>query len=249
MPSSDQDQPSEAPPARDFATTHWSVVLAAGQDSPKTDQALETLCRAYWYPLYAFVRRQGYNPPDAQDLTQAFFARLLEKKYLGLADPDRGRFRSFLLSALKHFLVNEWEKARVQKRGGGFRFISLDSETAETRYQFEPAHELTPEKIFERRWAMTLLERVMAKLREAYAAAGKAQLFDQLKPALLGEKSSLPYAALATQMNMTEGSVKIAVHRLRQQYRALFRSEVADTVAQPGEVEEELRHIVAVLRR
>jgi RNA polymerase sigma factor (sigma-70 family) len=248
MSSSFQNQPAEALFARAFVTTRWSVVLAASRgESKRADEALETLCRAYWYPLYAFARRHGHTPEDAQDLTQAFFARLLEKKYLGLADPKRGKFRCFLLSSLKHFLVNEWEKAGVQKRGGDVEFVPLDSEAAETRYQFEPAHALAPDKIFERRWALILLERVLAELRDEYATAGREAFFDQLKPALTGEKTSLSYAALATQLNMSEGSVKVAVHRLRRRYRALFRSEVADTVANPNEVEQELRHIVAVL--
>src|SRR5437762_432282 len=165
-----------------FATTHWSVVLAAGHSSvPGAQEALETLCRAYWYPLYVYIRRQGQSPHDAQDLTQEFFARLLEKKYLRLADPDRGKFRAFLLKSLKHFLVNEWEKARTQKRGGGQSVVPLDAEIAESRYAAEPVQALTLDQVYEKRWAVTLIEAVLASLRESYAATGRLPVFETLK--------------------------------------------------------------------
>jgi len=249
MSSSKQSHTSSPLHEKGFVATRWSVVLQAGRESsPQAGAALETLCRTYWYPLYAFVRRQGYQPHDAQDLTQSFFARLLEKRSFGLADPRRGRFRSFLLKSLKNFLINEHQKLKVQKRGGQLHFVSLDQETAETRYQFEPSHELTPEKLFERRWALTLVEGVLLKLRKEYASSGRKDLFDQLKPALLGDVRSIGYKALAGELKMSEGSIKVAVHRLRQRYRALFRSEVADTVADAREVDEELRHIVTALK-
>jgi RNA polymerase sigma-70 factor (ECF subfamily) len=231
-----------------FVTTHWSLVMAAGQrELPESAAALVTLCTTYWYPLYAFVRRQGYRPEDAQDLTQAFFAKLLEKNYVGDADRQRGKFRSFLLASLKHFLANEWDKARAQKRGGSRTFVALDAQTAETRYRLEPVDTMTADKIYERRWALTLLDEVLRRLREEYAAEGKGKLFDQLKVTLTGERSAIPYAGIGGQLGMSEGAVKVAVHRLRQRYREILRAEIAETVAGPGQVEEELRHLFAVL--
>jgi RNA polymerase sigma-70 factor (ECF subfamily) len=231
-----------------FATTHWSVVLAAGQSSaPGAQEALEKLCRAYWYPLYVYVRRQGQTPHDAQDLTQEFFARLLEKKYLRLADPDRGKFRAFLLKSLKHFLVNEWEKARTQKRGSGQSFIHLDTDIAESRYAAEPLQALTLDQAYEKRWAVTLIEAVLARLRESYAATGRLPVFETLKAFIWGEPTTLSYADVAAQLGLTEGAVKVAVHRLRGRYRELLRAEIAETVATPGEVDEELQHLIAVL--
>src|SRR5436190_6265523 len=231
-----------------FATTHWSVVLAAGHSSvPGALEALEKLCRAYWYPLYVYVRRQGQSPHDAQDLTQEFFARLLEKKYLRLVDPDRGKFRAFLLKSLKHFLVNEWEKARTQKRGGGQCLIPLDAEIAESRYATEPVQALTLDQVYEKRWAITLIESVLALLRESYASAGRLPVFETLQGFIWGEQSTLSYAAVAPQLELTEGAVKVAVHRLRGRYRELLRAEIAKTVAAPGEVDEELQHLIAVL--
>ena len=199
-----------------FATTHWSVVLAAGHSSvPGAQEALETLCRSYWYPLYVYVRGQGQSPHDAQDLTQEFFARLLEKKYLRLADPYRGKFRAFLLKSLKHFLVNEWEKARTQKRGGGQCAIPLDADIAESRYAAEPVQALTLDQVYEKRWAVTLIEAVLARLRENYEAAGRLPVFETLKGFIWGDQSTLSYAEVASQLGLTEGALKVAVHRLR----------------------------------
>ena len=223
-------------------------MLAAGHSSVSgAQEALETLCRTYWYPLYVYVRRQGQSPHDAQDLTQEFFARLLEKKYLRLADPDRGKFRAFLLKSLKHFLVNEWEKARTQKRGGGEYVIPLDAEVAESRYAAEPARALTLDQAYEKRWAVTLLEAVLADLRESYAASGRLPAFEALKAFIWGDQTTLSYAEVAARLGLTEGAVKVAVHRLRNRYRELLRAEVAKTVATPGEVDEELQHLIAVL--
>src|ERR1035437_5991800 len=246
-PDSGLEPGSDTSP-RSFVTTHWSVVLAAGHSSvPGAQEALETLCRAYWYPLYVYVRRQGQSPHDAQDLTQEFFARLLEKKYLRLADPDRGKFRAFLLKSLKHFLVNEWEKARTQKRGGGQCVIPLDADVAESRYAAEPAQALTLDQVYEKRWAVTLLEAVLARLRESYAVACQLQVFETLKGFIWDDQTTLSYAELALQLGLTEGAVKVAVHRLRGRYRELLRAEIAKTVATPGEVDEELQHLIAVL--
>jgi len=234
--------------AREFATTRWSVVMAAGAPaSPRSSDALAQLCQAYWYPLYAYVRRQGHSAYDAQDLTQEFFTRLLEKNYLATVSREKGRFRSFLLAALKHFLANEWDKARALKRGGGHEIIHLDAHDAETRYSLEPKEVLSADKIYERRWAMLLLDRVLNRLREEQVAAGKGEQFDLLKMCLLGERSSVPYQELAGQLRMTEGNVKVTVHRLRQRYRELLRAEIAETVASPADVDEELRQLFAAL--
>ncbi len=231
-----------------FATTRWSVVLAAGHSSaPGAQEALETLCRTYWYPLYVYVRGQGRSAHDAQDLTQEFFARLLEKKYLRLADSDRGKFRAFLLKSLKHFLVNEWEKARAQKRGGGDSAIPLDAEVAESRYAAEPVQALTIDEIYEKRWALTLIEAVLARLRENYQASGRLPVFEALKGLIWGDTSTLSYPEAALRLDLTEGALKVAVHRLRTRYRELLRAEIAQTVATPGEVDEELHHLVGVL--
>jgi RNA polymerase sigma-70 factor (ECF subfamily) len=231
-----------------FATTHWSVVLAAAQEnSPLAKQALEQLCRSYWYPLYAYVRRRGYDVPDALDLTQAFFVHLLERGFPKGAARQRGKFRSFLLTALKYFLADEWDKLRAEKRGGGRTPVSLDAQDAEERYRLEPVDRMDAEKIFERRWATTLLNRVLERLQEEFAQAGKARVFEQLQPYLLGEKSAVTYAEVGAKLEMTEGAVKVAVHRMRQRYRELFREEIAHTVAEPGEVEDEMRHLFAAI--
>ena len=232
-----------------FVTTHWSMVLAAGHaDTPGAQDALARLCQTYWHPLYAYVRRLGYSPHDAQDLTQEFFARLLAKNTLAGADASRGRFRSFLLASLKHFLANEWDKARAQKRGGGQIPIPIDPAVAETSCAgFEPADPATAEKLYERRWALTLLDRVLRRLREEYAASGREKLFEQLKPTLTEASRSVRYAEMATRLGTTEGAVKVAVHRLRQQYRELLRAEIAATVGTPDEVEDELRNLFAAL--
>jgi RNA polymerase sigma factor (sigma-70 family) len=231
-----------------FVTTHWSVVLSAGRsDSTHARDALERLCRAYWFPIYAFVRRQGHGPQDAQDLTQEFFARLLEKKYFAGVDRSKGRFRSFLLASLKHFLANEWDKARAQKRGGGQALIPIDVKTAESSCGFEPADNSTAEKIFERRWALTLLDQVLRRLREEHVRDGKEKLFEQLKSTLTETSRSVSYAEIANRLGASEGAVKVAVHRLRQRYRELLRAEIADTVATPGEIDDEIRNLFAAL--
>ena len=231
-----------------FATTHWSVVLAAGDAAaPQAEAALAELCRTYWYPLYAFIRRKGHSPHDAQDLTQEFFARLLEKKYLQLADRERGRFRSFLVKSLKHFLVNEWVRGQAQKRGGGQKVFSLNEAAAERSYLQQPADQLAPESLYDKQWAMTLLERAMERLGADYAAAGKRKLFEQLKSLLLAEGSGESYRHLADPLGLTEGAVKVAVHRLRQRFRDAVRSEIAQTVATPAEVDEELRCLMAAM--
>jgi RNA polymerase sigma-70 factor (ECF subfamily) len=231
-----------------FTTTHWSVVLAArDMASPGADVALAELCRTYWYPLYAFVRRKGHGPEDAQDLTQAFFARLLEKNYVTQADRERGRFRTFLLAALSHFLSDEWDKARRLKRGGGREIISFDAPSAEERYRMEPIDQLDAAKLYERRWVTTLFDRVLARLEQEFRDSGKGGLFDSLKGSLLAEDTGSSYAQLGAGLGMSEDAVKQAVRRMRRRYRELFREEISQTVAGPGEVEDELKHIFAAL--
>jgi RNA polymerase sigma-70 factor (ECF subfamily) len=233
-----------------FATTRWTVVLSAGDPgSPHAAAALETLCRAYWYPLYAYVRRRGHSPPDAQDLTQEFFAQLLEHHWIARADRHKGRFRSFLLVAMNRFLANEWDKVKTLKRGGRVRVIPLPLDAAETRYAREPADTSTPEQVFEKQWVLALLESVLSHLREHYACDGKASQFDTLKPCLIGSRELQPYAAIGAELGMTEGAVKVAVCRLRERYRERLKEEIAHTVASPGDVEEELRHLFRVLAR
>ncbi len=239
-------------PARQavFATTHWSVVLTAGRsDTTRSQDALTKLCQTYWYPLYAYVRRHGYSAHDAQDLTQAFFAHLLERHSLAAADPNRGRFRSFMLGVMNHFLANERDRAGAQKRGGGVTHLPLQFDTAETRYGHEPPDNTTPEQNYERRWAMALLEEVLRRLADEYKHDGHAELFAGINPCLVGERANQPYAELATRLGVSENTVKSSVHRLRQRYRQLLREEIAHTVAMPGEVDEELRHLFTVLGR
>jgi len=239
---------SSVPQRPVFVTTRWSVVLTAGRSQTAHAQvALEQLCQIYWYPLYAYVRRRGHPPEDAQDLTQEFFARLLQRNWVGRADQQKGRFRSFLLSAMNHFLSDEWDKARAQKRGGGLKPLPLQFDTAETRFSHEPADPVTPEQNFERRWALTLLDEVLRRLRAEYEQEGRKELFAGLHPCLVGGSTDQPYAELAVKLGVTEGTVKAAVHRLRQRYRQLLRDEIAQTVAEPGEVDEELHHLFAVL--
>ncbi len=240
-PTTASTEPSGAP--RDyFATTHWTVVLAAGRRrTPQSDRALEDLCRTYWFPLYAYVRRHGHTREDAEDLTQAFFARFLEKNYLGGVRSEKGKFRAFLLAALKHFLANEWDRAHRQKRGGGVALLSLDWQDADTRYRIDPADTLSPDKLYDRAWAVTLLEQVIARLREESVAEGKAGLFEQLKPYLTVGKSAIPYAQAAAALKLTEGAVRVTVHRLRRRYRELLREEIAQTLTDPAQVEEEIR--------
>lgn len=235
--------------AEHFVTTHWSVVRTAGlSDTPRAAAALEQLCRDYWHPLYHFIRRRGYTPADAQDLTQEFFARLLARHAVAQANPDRGRFRSFLLASLKHFLADEWDKASAQKRGGD-RVIPLDFASEESRLARESAETGTPETAYERRWAMALLERVYRRLADEFRRTGRETQFAALRATLTGQRNAVPYAELGRQLGMTEAAVKMAVHRLRQRYRALLREAIADTVAEPGEVEDELRHLVQILAR
>ena len=243
MPSPQSDAAS--PAGRDFATTHWSIVLAAKGNATQAQSALSKLCHAYWYPLYAYVRRQGLSAHDAQDLTQEFFARLLAKDWLAAVERERGRFRSWLLASMKHFLDNEWDKRRAQKRGGGRPAFSIDEILAESRWRQEPADPRTAEKLFDRQWALLLLDRVLARLREEMTAAGKGAVFDILKFSLTGEKRA--YIEVAADLGTTEGAVKVAIHRLRDRYRALIRAEIADTVMTSGEVDEELRHLFSAM--
>jgi len=231
-----------------FPTTRWTMVLAAGEPSHKEARsALVSLCENYWYPLYAYLRRRGYPPDRAQDITQEFFTRVLKGRYLNRADPEKGRFRSFLLTSLKFFVADEEDRDRAYKRGGR-AIVPLEISSGEERYQREPAHEETPERIFERRWALSVLDRVVERLRSEFLQHGRAEHFDRLKVFLLGP-SDTSYASLAREMNTSEGAIKVAVHRLRKRYRDLFRQEIADTVANPAEVESELRFLAAVLAK
>jgi RNA polymerase sigma factor (sigma-70 family) len=233
-----------------FATTHWSVVLAAhGQESVPASEALDTLCRRYWYPLYVFVRRQGYRTEDAQDLTQAFFAHLLRKDFLTGVGPEKGRFRSFLLACLKHFLADEWDKARTAKRGGDSSEKPLDLKPAEERYCLEARIEANPESLYERRWALDLLDHVLDRLRHEAMVSGREMVFDQLQGCLLGERSGETYAQMGARLGLRETAVKVIVHRLRRRYRDLLREEIAHTVTRPEEIEEEMRFLSEVVSR
>jgi RNA polymerase sigma-70 factor (ECF subfamily) len=241
--------PSSAGGGR-FTTTHWSLVLAAARtEDAHGREALGRLCHVYWYPLYAFVRRQGHGPHDAQDLTQEFFMRLLERDYLGDVDRSKGKFRSFLLAALKHFLCKEWARAKSLKRGGGHILVPLEPLLAEERYRREPEDNATPEKLFERRWALTLLDHVLTRLSEEYETTGKRALFDELQGCLTGDSDLLPYAALAARLGMTEGAVKVAVHRLRQRYRRVLRDEISRTVTDPAEIDDEIRQLFSAMEK
>lgn len=232
-----------------FATTHWSVVLKAG-DTPGDGhtRALDALCQAYWYPLYAYVRRLGQSPHNAQDLTQSFFAYLLENRLLAKANPDLGRFRSFLLGSLKNFMANEWRRQSAQKRDAA-QTISFDAQDAEERYAIEPVEEATPQSLYEQAWAVAVLDQAMTLLETEYATAGKQTLFEHLAACLQGDRQDSTYAELGAKLAMSEGAVKVAVHRLRQRYRELLRASVANTVADPLEVDGELRHLMDVLSR
>ena len=231
-----------------FTTTHWSVVLQAQGESPAAHKALEKLCRTYWWPLYGFVRRSGYSPEEAQDLTQAFFARLLERRDLETVSREKGRLRSYLLASLKNFLSKARDREMTIKRGEGRPLISLDDLLARERADQEPTHKLSADRIYERRWALTLLEQVLVRLGAEYEAAGKLPLFDRLKQLLAGEFSQPSQAKIAAEMRMTENAVKQAFHRLRHRYRQLLHEEIAHTVAVPADVEDELRHFIALLQ-
>jgi RNA polymerase sigma-70 factor (ECF subfamily) len=244
----DATPPASPAAAAWFTTTHWSIVLAAGRaGSPEADGALEQLCRDYWYPLYAYIRRRGHSPHDAQDLVQEFFARFLGKNYLEGLNAERGKFRSFLLASLNHFLANAHDRASAAKRGGGRQLISLDENSAEERYHLEPATRLTPATIFERRWALTLLDAALRRLREEYARSGREAQFLRLKQYLEGDVGRGDYNQAAADLRSSPGAIAMAVQRLRRSYRELVRAEIARTVAEPSEVEEELKHLFAVL--
>jgi RNA polymerase sigma-70 factor (ECF subfamily) len=231
-----------------FDTTRWSLIAAARSDDPDAAQAaLSTLCEAYWYPLYAYIRRWGADPDAARDLTQGFFASLLERRDIEHVRPERGRFRTFLLASARHFLLNEAAHARAAKRGGGVSPIPLAFDEAEGRYQFEPVDQATPETLYERRWALTLLERVISVVQTRWKRAGRGPEFEVLKASLLGEGPAGGYAAAARQLGRTEGAVKVAVHRLRKAFRAELREAIAETVADPADVDEELKYLERAL--
>lgn len=239
------DEPDAITPARPadiFVTTRWTVVLAAAQrEAPQADAALEELCRTYWYPLYVFVRSRGETRHDAEDLTQSFFARLLEKNYIVGLGSDKGRFRAFLLAALKHFLANEWDRTHRQKRGGGVALLPLNWEDADSRYEIQLADRLSPDRLYDRAWAVTLLERVIARLKAEAEAEGTAGLFERAKPFLTAGKGVIPYAGVANALGITEGALRTAVHRVRRRYRELLRDEIAQTLADPANADEELQ--------
>jgi len=240
--TSEASTPSASAPGDIFATTHWTVVLAAGKrSSPQSNGALEELCRSYWFPLYAYVRRRGHSKEDAEDLTQEFFRRFLGKNYLEGVSSDRGRFRAFLLAALKNFLANEWDRARRQKRGGGVTPLSLDWQTADTQFQIADITEPSPEKAFDREWALALLAKVIERLRAECEAEGREKQFAELKIFLTAGKGELSHADAARALAMDEGAVRVAVHRLRKRYRQLLRDEIAQTLADSADVDEEMR--------
>ena len=247
-PEHERSPRAESP--EEFATTRWSVVLrAAKQEDRKAGDALSWLCGHYWFPLYAYVRRRIADPNEAQDLTQEFFARLLEKNILDHAAPERGRFRSFLLTSLKNFLTNEWNRVHAQKRGGRCPLLALDLDSGESRFRQEPSHDLTPERLFEREWALTLLKLVVTRLEAEFALAGKARHFELLKDALAGGREGLSFAEIAGQLGLSEAAARQAAHRLRERYRELLRAEVAETVDDPDEVSDELRRLFETFAR
>jgi len=248
LPPSDSSQLRFAEGPRGFATTQWSVVCAAGEGAgAAADEALARLCAAYWYPLYAYVRRRVADPHEAQDLTQSFFRHLLENQAIRQVDRSRGRFRAFLLAALQNFLTNEWEKARALKRGGAISLLPLDFSLGESRYLLEPADNLTPERLFERRWIMTLLDQVLAQLRAELVAEGKEAQFEQLKGTLAGDGPNASYDAIAGQLGVSPAAAKQAAYRLRKRYREIFRSLVAATLADEADVDDEIRRLMQVL--
>jgi RNA polymerase sigma-70 factor (ECF subfamily) len=240
--TSEHSTPASSAPGDIFATTHWTVVLAAGQrHTPQSDGALEELCKTYWFPLYAYVRRRGHKKPDAEDLVQEFFARFLEKNYLVGLRAERGRFRAFLLASLKHFLANEWDKSQAQKRGGGMVPLSLDWQTADTQFQVAATNEPSPDKAFDREWALALLAKVIERLQKECEVDGKAKVFDQLKIFLTAGKGALLHADAAKKLHMDETAVRVAVHRLRKRYRILLRDEISQTLTDESQVDEEMR--------
>jgi RNA polymerase sigma factor (sigma-70 family) len=243
--------PQDPPRRASFPTTRITLIHAARSGSAAlAHEALSTFCRAYWYPIYAYVRRLGYAADEAEDLTQGFFTRVLEKHYLRDFQRERGRFRSFLLTSLKHYIANERDWAHAQKRGGTRPPLALDDvlQGAERRYGIEPRDDLTPERIFERQWALAVLTRVQDQLQDEAASAGKRAQFDRLKGLLVGEESDVSYRALAEELQTTEGALKVTIHRLRQRFKELLREEIAHTVASPDDVGEELRYLLAALR-
>jgi RNA polymerase sigma factor (sigma-70 family) len=230
-----------------FTTTHWSVVLEAQGESPAAQEALEKLCRTYWRPIFAFLRRQGVSPEEAEDITQGFFAQLLERRKFSALRKEKGRLRSFLLGALKYFLADEQRRAMAIKRGKGQRLISLEELRADERFDMEPSDPMTAETIYERRWALTVLENVLSRLKDEYSVAGNAALFDSLKELLPDEPGSPSQAEIGARMGMTENALRQAFYRFRQRYQSLLREEIAHTVATPGDIEDELRHLIAVI--
>lgn len=223
------------------------MLRAQDQQAPQALDALGKLCHAYWYPLYAFVRRRGYPPEEAEDLTQEFFSRLLEKNALESVERSKGKFRSYLLASMKHLLANEWNRSQCEKRGGGLTILSLDDLHAEERYRLEPPDELTPDRVYDRRWAETIVDSVTLKLRDEFVTAGQATRFEELKVFLLADEEPVSYASMAERLGMTEGAVRTAIYRMRQRYGALFRAEIAQTVTSLSEMEDEIRHFLDVL--
>jgi len=247
QPASDEPASESAKPREYFATTHWTIVLNAGRsDSTRARDALAQLCQTYWYPLYAYIRRRGESPADAEDLTQGFFARLLEHNSLADVRREKGKFRSFLLASLNHYLSDQWDRQRAQKRGQG-RVISLEAAPAEARWSREPADTLTPDKLFERKWAMTVLEVIVQRLQREYESPGKGSLFMALRFSIAGEKADEPYAKLAADLGLKEPALRVSVHRLRQRYRQLLREEIARTVATEAEIDGEIQHLYRAL--
>ncbi|MFN0009876.1 MAG: RNA polymerase sigma factor [Planctomycetota bacterium] len=235
-------------PGSSFLTTRWSVLAAAANPDPVLSRpALETLCASTWYPLYAFVRRRGHDAEDARDLVQGFFARFLEKADLGSLDPARGRFRSYLLASMLNWLSDEHGRASARKRGGGVAPISIDFDVADERYRVDPGHDLTPERLFERQWALALLDLSLARVEREYAATGKKELFEALKPALQGRSRDVPLSEIAARLGITEGAVKVAAHRIRHRFRDALRSEIAETVTTVEEIEEEIQDLFRAL--